>query len=81
MTIDLADAITTTERLLEELRGLNGTEPDAAPTRAARRQRTEINRNFLLLAHRADLARIQVMDAYYDYKEWDWGDDTESKND
>jgi hypothetical protein len=68
MGIDVQGAIETAEELLAGLRELDGTEPDDAPTRAARRQRVELNRAFLYLAHLGERARVQVMDAYYVYK-------------
>jgi hypothetical protein len=68
MRIDLAAAIGTLEDVLAELRDLDGAEADAAPTRAAKRQRVDINRRLLECSHLADRARVQVMDAYYTFK-------------
>ncbi|MDT0307229.1 hypothetical protein RM780_09665 [Streptomyces sp. DSM 44917] len=71
MRIDLDRAVQTAEELLAELRELNGAEPDDAPTRVARRQRGEITRQLLYLAHLGDRARVEIMDAYHDYKNQD----------
>jgi hypothetical protein len=69
MTIDLQAAIETAEELLTELRRLDGAEADDAPTRKAQRERVETSRTLLYMAHLADRARVQVMDAYFAYKE------------
>ena len=69
MTIDLHATIETVEELLAELRRLDGTEPDDAPTRQAHRHRVEISRKLQYLAHLADRARVQVMDEYFAFKE------------
>jgi hypothetical protein len=69
--IDLDTAIQTVEQLLADLRTLNGTEPDAAKSREGRRQRVHANRELMRLAHVADRARVQVLDAYYDFKDQD----------
>jgi hypothetical protein len=68
MEIDLHAAIETTEELLARLRELDGVEADDAPTRAARRQRVELTRTLLYLAHLGDRARVQVMDTYFSFK-------------
>ena len=57
------------EQLLAELHKLDGVETDEAPTRAARRQRVELTRRLLHLAHLGDRCRVQVMDTYFAYKE------------
>ena len=59
----------TAEQLLAELHKLDGVETDEAPTRAARRQRVELTRRLLHLAHLGDRCRVQVMDTYFAYKE------------
>lgn len=68
MRIDVGDAVAVLEEALAQLRVLDGREVDDAPTRAARRQKTEISRKLLYLAHLTDLGRVQIMDAYYVYK-------------
>lgn len=68
MRIDLRDAAKTAEELLAGLRSLDGLEPDEAPTRAARRQRVELTRRLLFLAHLGNRASVQVMEAYHAYK-------------
>jgi hypothetical protein len=69
MRIDLHAAAKTAEQLLAELRKLDGIETDDAPTRAARRQRVELTRRLLHLAHLGDRCRVQVMDSYFAFKE------------
>jgi len=69
MRIDLHAAAETAEQLLAELHKLDGVETDEAPTRAARRQRVELTRRLLHLAHLGDRCRVQVMDTYFAYKE------------
>lgn len=69
MEIDLHSAIETTEELLARLRELHGVEADDAPTRAARRQRVELTRTMLYLAHLGDRARVEVMDTYFSFKQ------------
>lgn len=71
MRIDLTEAIKTTQELLDELNQLHGTEVDEAPTRAGQRQRTQLTRRLLFLAHLGDRARVQVMDAYHGFKDRD----------
>lgn len=68
LKIDLSDAIATTEDLLERLRALDGAEPDEAPTREARRQRTRSSRELLLMQHLATKASVQIMDVYHGLK-------------
>jgi hypothetical protein len=62
--IDLSAAIATAEKLLTMLRDLDGVEPDETPTRKGQRQRVEINRTLIHLAHLGDKVRVQVMDEY-----------------
>jgi hypothetical protein len=69
MRIDLQAAIRASEELLTELRQLDGAELDDAPGRAARHQRSQVTRRLLYLAHGCDRARVQVMDAYFAFKE------------
>jgi len=69
MEIDLHAAIQTTEELLARLRELHGVQVDDAPTRAARRQRVELTRTLLYLAHLADRASVQVTDTYFSFKQ------------
>jgi len=71
MTIDLQAAIRTSEELLTELRRLDGVELVEAQGRAARHQRGQHTRKLLYLAHVCDRARVQVMDAYFAFKEAD----------
>jgi hypothetical protein len=71
MRIDLQAAISTAEELLSELRKLDGTELDDTRGRAARRRRGQISRTLLRLSHECDRAQVQVMDAYFAYKEAD----------
>jgi hypothetical protein len=71
MKIDLQAAITTTEELLSELRQLDGTELDDLRGRAAQRRRGHINRTLLRLSHECDRASVQVMDAYFAFKDAD----------
>lgn len=71
MRIDLTEAIETTQELLDELRELHGTETDETPTRAGQRQRTQLTRRLLFLAHLGDRARVQVMDVYHGFKDRD----------
>ena len=65
MKIDLTAAIATTEELLTALRDLNGTEQDQTPTRQGQRQRTQINRTLMYMAHLSDKVRIQIMDQFF----------------
>ena len=69
--IDLDKAVDTVRELLDELEELNGTEPEEGPARKERQQRAEITRKALWLAHLSDRARVQIMDAYHDYKQQD----------
>jgi len=71
MRIDLHAAITTAEELLAELPQMDGTEVDDMRGRAERRRRGQINRTLLRLAHECDRAGVQVMDAYFAFKEAD----------
>lgn len=71
MRIDLQAAIKTSEDLLAELRQLDGFELDDAQGRVARRRRGQVNRALLRLAHECDRTRVQVMDAYFSFKEAD----------
>lgn len=69
MRVDLQAAIRTSEELTAELRRLDGAELDDTPGRAARHQRSQLTRRLLYLAHACDRARVQVMDAYFAFKD------------
>ncbi|WP_275560568.1 hypothetical protein [Streptomyces sp. 5-6(2022)] len=71
MNIDLSKAIGTAEELLAELKKLDGTELDEAPTRAAKRQHTKLNRTLLRLSHLGNRASVEIMDTYHDFKRRD----------
>ncbi|MGP4112956.1 hypothetical protein ACTWP5_18850 [Streptomyces sp. 4N509B] len=71
MRINLDQAVEVAEHLLAELNKLNGSEPDDAPTRAARQQRAEITRTLLYLSHLGDRLSVEIMGAYHDYKRQD----------
>jgi hypothetical protein len=71
MRIDLQPAITTAEELLAELRLLDGAELDDTRGRAAQRRRGQISRRLPRLAHECDRAQVQVMDAYFAFKDAD----------
>jgi hypothetical protein len=73
MRIELDQAIETVEELLASLRELNGQEPDQTKSREGRRQRVEVNRALMRMAHLADRARVQVLDSYYVYKDQETG--------
>ncbi|MDF2258357.1 hypothetical protein [Streptantibioticus ferralitis] len=68
MEIDLSQARQTVQQLLDALEELDGTEVDEAPTRAARRQQSQVTRTLLYLAHLGDRAKVEVMDAYHAFK-------------
>ncbi|KAB8166445.1 hypothetical protein FH609_002565 [Streptomyces sp. 3MP-14] len=68
MRIDLDKAVETAEELLAELKKLNGAEPDDAPTRVARHQRSEITRQLLYLGHLGERVSVEIMGAYHEYK-------------
>ncbi|MEU5437163.1 hypothetical protein AB0G73_27815 [Streptomyces sp. NPDC020719] len=69
MSIDLRKAAETARELLEAIEELDGVEPDETPTRAGRRHRAEITRKLLYLSHLGDRASVEIMDAYYAFKE------------
>jgi hypothetical protein len=69
MEIDLSAAIETTQHLLDQLRRIHGIKPDEAGTREAWRQKTKLSRDLLRLKHLSDRAGVEVMDAYWVYKD------------
>lgn len=71
MEIDLTKARTTVKELSEALAELDGTVVDEAPTRAGRGQRTDVSRTLQRLAHLGNRAAVEVMDAYYVFKDHD----------
>ncbi|MFF4257927.1 hypothetical protein ACFY1L_42760 [Streptomyces sp. NPDC001663] len=71
MEIDLSKARATVRELSEALEALDGTVVDEAPTRAGRSQRTKVSRTLQRLAHLGDRASVEVMDAYYVFKDRD----------
>ncbi len=74
MKIDLRAAIEETELLLAGLREIDGTDlADEAFSRAARQDRGQVPTRLLYLAHRTEKVRVQVMDAYFSYRERDKG--------
>ncbi|GAA3838476.1 hypothetical protein GCM10022403_083710 [Streptomyces coacervatus] len=71
MEIDLSKARATVRELSAALEALDGTAVDETPTRAGRAQRTEVSRTLQRLAHLGDRASVEIMDAYYVFKERD----------
>ncbi|MFC8429288.1 hypothetical protein [Streptomyces sp. NPDC057253] len=71
MQIDLSAVRETVRELAERLEELDGTEVDEAPTRAGARQRTEVSRNLQYLAHLGSKSSVDVMDAFYAFRQWD----------
>ncbi|MDT0318540.1 MULTISPECIES: hypothetical protein [unclassified Streptomyces] len=71
MDIDLSKAIATVEELLTELKAVDGTAVDEAPTRAGQRQRTHLSRTLQELAHLGNRSSVEIMDVYYQFKRRD----------
>ncbi|WP_282795229.1 hypothetical protein [Streptomyces sp. CC224B] len=71
MEIDLRKARQTVRELAERLEELDGVEPDAAPTRAGQRERSEVSRSLQYMAHLGNRVSVEIMDVFCAYREWD----------
>ncbi|WP_030669870.1 hypothetical protein [Streptomyces sp. NRRL B-1347] len=71
MELDLSKARETVRELQERLEALDGAEPDAAPTRAGQRERSEVSRSLQYMAHLGNRAAVEIMDVFCTYREWD----------
>ena len=69
MKIDLQSVLADAEELLTGLRDLDGSEIDEdARGRAPRHERSEVALRLQLLAHQADVVRVGLTSAYYDFR-------------